>query len=131
MTSGLSLVALAIASSYASATGAFVLMGLGDALLVLTATIVIQRVAPTEVLARIFGIVEGIQMGSLALGSYLVSVLVSSLSLGRALVVAAALISVVVLGALAVLRRGGHEMPAVDEDMALFGGITGQPRDAG
>jgi MFS family permease len=114
--SGVSLVATAIAASYATATVGFALMGLGDAMLVLTATVLIQRIAPTEVLARIFGIVEGIQMGGLALGSYLVSVLVSSLSLGPALGVTSAIVSVLVLGAVAVLHRNGHDLPAVDEE---------------
>ena len=113
--SGAALLAAAVATSYVSTTFAFALMGLGDAMLVLTATVMIQRIAPTEVLARIFGIVEGIQMGALALGSYVVSLLVSSLALGPALGVTAAAVSLVVLGAVAGLHRSGYEMPAVDQ----------------
>ena len=111
----MALVALAVAAGYASATAGFTLMGVGDALLMVTAVITIQRIAPADVLARIFGIVEGTQMGMVAAGSYAVSVLTSSLSLGRALVVMAATIAGVVLIAALLLRRHGDEIPPVDD----------------
>ena len=112
--SGASLAAMAVAASYWSAGMAFALLGAGDALLTITAAVTIQRVAPTDVLARIFGIVEGMQMGCIALGSYLVAVLLSSLSSGTAFGLTAALVSFVVFGAVALLRRHGDEIPAPD-----------------
>lgn len=115
--SGVSLAALSVAASYWSAGLAFALLGAGDALLVITAAVTIQRIAPTPVLARIFGIVEGVQMGCIALGSYLVAVLVSSLSSAMAFGIMSALVSVVVLGAVALLRRHGDEIPTADASM--------------
>jgi MFS family permease len=112
--SGVSLAALSVAASYWSAILAFALLGASDALLMITAAVTIQRVAPTDVLARIFGLVEGTQMGCVALGSYLVAVLASSLSSGTAFGLMAALVSFVVFGAAALLRRHGDEIPAPD-----------------
>jgi hypothetical protein len=107
--------ALALATGYVSATPGFVLLGAGDALLTILAVVTIQRVAPTDVLARVFGIVEGVQMGCLALGSAAVTMLTSAWSLGTAFVVMAAAICVVVGFAVVSIRRSGHTIEAADE----------------
>jgi hypothetical protein len=112
---GASLVIASFAADHASAAVAFALMGAGDALLVITSVVTIQRIAPTDVLARTFGIVEGVQMGFVALGSYLVSVITTAVSLGTALVAMAAAISAIVLVSAALLRRHGDEVPPVDD----------------
>ena len=126
---GIALGGLAVADGYVSATVLFVLMGAGDALLVVTAAVTIQRLAPTDVLARIFGIVEGTQMGMIAAGSSLVSVLTASLSIGAAFVLMAALVALVVLGAAGLLRRTGDRIPPVDE--AIVDRLLADPVFAG
>jgi hypothetical protein len=112
---GASLVVAAIAADQVSAAAAFALMGAGDALLVISSVVTIQRIAPTDVLARTFGIVEGVQMGFTALGSYLVAVITTASSLGTSLVTMAAAVSAVVLVSAALLRRHGDEIPPVDD----------------
>ena len=63
----------------------FVVFGTGEGLLRVTTGVGIQRGAPDRVLARIFGVSEGLQMALMAAGSLLVSVLVSQLGLDAAL----------------------------------------------
>lgn len=109
------LLALAAASSYLSSGVAFALLGAGDALVMIAAVVTVQRVAPTDVLGRLFGIVEGTQMGCIAIGSWLVSVLTTTTSLGGALGSMAAVVGVIVVGAAAVLRRHGDVVPPVDD----------------
>ena len=64
----------------------FVVFGTGQSLLRVTTDIGIQRGAPDHVLARIFGVCEGLRMAAMALGSLVLSVLVSALGLSSALV---------------------------------------------
>lgn len=109
------LLGMAVANGYVGATPVFALLGAGDALVVITAAVTIQRIVPTDVLARTFGIVEGTQMGCVAAGSYLVSVLTSSRTLGQAFVVMAGIVAIVVVGASLLLRRHGDTIPPVDE----------------
>jgi predicted MFS family arabinose efflux permease len=107
--------ALASAMGYLSATPGFVLLGAGEALLTILAVVTIQRVAPTDVLARVFGIVEGVQMGCLAIGSAAVTALTSTWSLGTAFVVMAVAVGVVVGFAVMSIRRSGHTIEAANE----------------
>ena len=65
----------------------FVAFGMGEGLLRITTGVGIQRGAPDRVLARIFGVSEGLQMALMASGSLLVSVLVSQLGLDAALAI--------------------------------------------
>jgi MFS family permease len=53
------------------------LAGLGRAILGVGTRTLLQRVAPPNMLARVFGVVEAISMGALALGSFGVAVLVA------------------------------------------------------
>jgi hypothetical protein len=90
------------------------LLGAGNSLLVLTATVTIQRQAPIEVLARVFGIVEGTKMAMLAGGSVLVSVLVAQMSLAAAFAVIAGATTAVLVCCIALLRRHGEDLEPVD-----------------
>ncbi|MFN8021712.1 MAG: MFS transporter [Acidimicrobiales bacterium] len=105
---------LAVVSGYATAGPGFVLLGAGDALLMITAVVTIQRLAPTDVLARVFGIVEGLQMGCVAVGSSAMAALTSWRSLGTAFMLLGAVLATVVLAAVIALRRHGDEIPPVD-----------------
>ena len=71
--------------------------GSGETLLSLTAKVTVQRQAPLDVLTRIFGVGEGLQMGAVAVGSLTVSVLIASWSLTLALVWLAVAVCVAVL----------------------------------
>lgn len=109
------LLGMAAAGLLAPAILVFAVSGAGACMLQLTAGVTIQREAPSEVLARVFGIVEGGQMACLAIGSLLVTWLATTLSLGEAFVILAVVLGVLVLVAVWRLRRHGDDLEPVDE----------------
>ena len=111
----IAMLALAVSGALAPALLAFAMFGVGETLLDLTAIVTVQRRAPLDILARIFGVGEGLQMGAIAVGSLAVSVLTVSWSLGVALVSSAlAMVAGVLLGVVA-LRRHDDDLPPVDD----------------
>jgi hypothetical protein len=78
--------------------GLFMVVGAGESVARITGTTLVQRIAPSAVLSRVFGVMEGLDMAALAVGSLGVSLLVNGLglrptlaALGIALVLAATL----------------------------------------
>jgi len=106
-------VCMSMATSLGPAVAMFALEGAGEGLLALAATIALQRRAPMDVMSRVFGIAESIHAGALALGSVLVAVLITTMTLSSALVVIAGAIVVLVLSGVLVLRRLGEDREAV------------------
>jgi len=106
--------ALAGAHAIEPALVAFFLVGAGEAVLGLTTSIAVQRSSDHDVLARVFGIVEGVQMAAVAAGSVVVSLLASWASLGTAVVVLGVGLLTGVLGGVVRLSRLGGEGPRVD-----------------
>jgi MFS family permease len=53
----------------------FAVLGAGEALIRVIAAVALQRQSPIEVLARVFGIVEGAQMAAIALGGLVVAIM--------------------------------------------------------
>lgn len=109
------LLGLATIGRLGPALAVFALMGAGETILQLTTSVTIQRNAPSEVLARIFGILEGLKMGAIAIGSLAVTVLVAHTSLGTAFVILAATLFLFVVAGVLRLRRHGDGLPLADE----------------
>jgi MFS family permease len=97
------------------ATMMFFAFGMAESLLRVTTDVGIQRGAPDRVLARIFGVCEGLQMAMMAVGSVFLSVLVGAFGLDTAIVVIA-IATVVTLGfGGAWFRRLGGDVPPPPE----------------
>ena len=89
----------------------FALVGLGESLLRVTAAVGVQRLAPEAFLARIFGVVEGLQMAAMALGSLIVSLIVRALGLTSGLVAIGAIVAITMTWTTARFRRAGGDVP--------------------
>jgi MFS family permease len=93
----------------------FGMLGAGESVMLLTAAVTIQRQAPTDVLARVFGIVEGAQMGAIAVGGLLVTILVTRLTVSESFVVLGVIVLALVgVGVIRLARQGG-DLPRVDD----------------
>ena len=90
-------------------------LGAGGTILVITAAVCIQRQAPSDVLARVFGIVEGSLMASTAAGSFMLATLMRRASLGASFAFVAVAIALLLLIAVGLLRRNSDELAPVDE----------------
>ncbi len=95
----------------------FAMLGAGESVMLLTAAVTIQRRAPTDVLARVFGIVEGAQMGAVAVGGLLVTILVTRLTVSESFVVLGAVVLVLIGVGVIKLARQRDDLPAVDADV--------------
>ena len=111
---GVAMLAVAVVDTMVPALVAFAVLGGGETLLSLTAKVTVQRQAPLDVLTRIFGVAEGLQMGALAVGSLAVSVLIATWSLRLAMVWLAVAVCIAVVIGVVVLRRHGGEVAVVD-----------------
>ena len=89
---------LGISSATAAAVALLVIAGVGQALLDVAGRTLLQRISRPDVLARIFGIHEGLTMAALAIGAIMVPPLVAGGGAVLAFAVVGALLPVFVLG---------------------------------
>jgi MFS family permease len=87
-TLGLGLVALAAAGQIAVAIVLYALMGAGESVLRVAAGTLVQRVAPTDVVGRFFGLTEALQTLALAIGGGAIGLLVNGVGYETALLIA-------------------------------------------
>ena len=78
------------------ATALIVAGGAGLAIVDVAGRTILQRSVRDDVLARVFGVQEGLAMGALAVGSVLVPILLATLGLAGAIMVVAAVLPVLV-----------------------------------
>ena len=126
VTWGVAVVAIGLSGLAALAPGLFVLGGAGLTILEISGRTILQRTVRDDVLARVFGIQEGLAMAGLAAGSVAVSALVSVTGLVATVVIVGAFLPLVVMVAwshLAALdRRAAPPIQALDllRGTALF-----------
>jgi MFS family permease len=84
---GLAVASIAAVPSIGLAAAVLALAGLGSTLNNIAGRTLLQRVAPEAVLARVFGVLEGLSMFALALGSILTGVLIEVLDVPSAVLI--------------------------------------------
>jgi MFS family permease len=112
--------AVAIVGAVPSAATAPLLValsGAGRSVADVAGRTLLQRVSPAEVLARVFGVLEGLTMVALAIGSVGAAVLATSLGIRAALVIAGGIVPIVVVASLRGLRAIDREAAAPDPEV--------------
>ena len=88
---------VAVAPSAVSAPTLFAFAGAGRGVGDVAGRTLLQRVSPNEVLSRVFGVLEGLMMLALAIGSVGAAILIESFDIQAALIVIGAFLPVVIL----------------------------------
>jgi hypothetical protein len=117
---GLPLAVLALWADPLVALVLFGVVGVANTLVDVTGLTLMQRVADEGVLARVFGVLEGLIVGSIALGAVAAPVLVSLLGVRGALAAAGVLLPALTVLAARSLRRIDHSLRAAPAHVALL-----------
>ncbi len=94
---GVPLILLGIWQSIAPALLLFALLGVGNSLVDVAAFTLVQRAVPDEILARVFGVIQMLWLGSVGIGAMVAPLLINWLGLDGALIVTGASLPVLVL----------------------------------
>ena len=86
MVTGLPLVAIGLWQEVAVAVAGLAVMGIGNTFVDVAGLTLVQRSVPDDVLARVFGVIQMLWMGSMGIGAAIVPVLISWLGVKTALV---------------------------------------------
>jgi MFS family permease len=118
---GMPIAGIGLVPLVATAPLLFAAGGAGSSVASVAGNTLLQRIAPEAVLARVFGVLEGLAMFALALGSVGSAVLVTTLGITSALVVTGLFVPAVVALAWVPLRALDREAKAPDaEALALL-----------
>jgi MFS family permease len=109
--------------SEAAALVLLAVLGIGNTLVDVAALTLLQRAAPDEVLARVFGVIESLLVGALGAGAILAPLLVSLFGIRAALIATGALLPL--LAAIAWRRLVGidAEVAVPERELALLRGL--------
>jgi MFS family permease len=99
------------------------LLGVGNTLVDVAGVTLTQRAVPEDILARVFGALESVLVGALALGALVAPVLIEQLGIRTALIVTGALLPLFAGLAWGRLRRIDRSAAAPDRELALLRGI--------
>ena len=120
-------VPLALVAAWANlgfALVCFAVIGLGNTLVDVAGMTLLQRSADDEVLGRVFGVLESLILGTIAVGSLIAPALVSLLGVEGALVAAGAFLPVLLVPMWPVLRRVDDAARVPTEPLALLRAIS-------
>ncbi len=121
---GVPLIALGIWQSLAPALVLFALLGVGNSLVDVAAFTLVQRAVPDEILARVFGVIQMLWLGSVGVGAIVAPVLINWLGLDEALIVTGALLpALVVLLWRKVARIDAAATPPDVEELRILGSV--------
>jgi MFS family permease len=104
------------------AAGSILMAGIGRTLLDVAGRTLLQRVAPDAVLARIFGVLEGMNMAALAMGAMLAPLLIELLGATAALAAAGLAVPVLALLVRGALARA-DQATVPERELALVRGL--------
>ncbi|MDQ2981702.1 MAG: MFS transporter, partial [Actinomycetota bacterium] len=94
---GVPLVLLGIWPSVAAALILFGILGIGNTLVDVAGLTLIQRAAPDDVRARVFGVLESVFLGTIGIGAILAPLLITAFGARGALIAAGVVLSVLAL----------------------------------
>ena len=118
---GLPISTVGLAPSIATAPVLFAASGAGSSITTVAGRTLLQRIAPEAVLARVFGVLEGLAMFAFALGAVVSGALVETLGITQALVVSGLMVPAVVIVAWIQLGALDRDARAPDpEALALL-----------
>jgi MFS family permease len=98
------------------------LVGLGNTLVDVSAFTLLQRAVPDDVLARVFGAVQGLWVATIGLGAILTPLLIAAVDIRGALIITGAFLPILAMvfrGRLSQLDR----VPVPERELALLHGI--------
>jgi MFS family permease len=96
-------------------------LGIGNTLVDVAALTLLQRAAPDEVLARVFGVLESLLVGAIGLGAILAPALVSAFGADGALIATGAFLGLVAVLSWRGLARIDAEVAVPERELALLG----------
>lgn len=120
---GVPIALIGVWPSEAAALVLLAVLGIGNTLVDVAALTLLQRAAPDEVLARVFGVIESLLVGALGAGAILAPLLVSLFGIRSALIATGALLPA--LAAVAWRRLVGidAEVAVPERELALLRGL--------
>jgi len=120
---GLPLAAVSLLPHRAAAVILIAAAGAGRAVIDVAGRTLLQRIVPNHLLSRVFGVLEGLYMASLAVGSITAPALIAWLGVRGAFVVAGLLLPAVGLLLLGRLRRIDASAVVPERELDLLGSI--------
>jgi MFS family permease len=104
----------------APALALLAVVGIGNTLVDVAALTLLQRAAPDEVLARVFGVIESLLVGAIGLGAILAPLLVSAFGADGALIATGAFLAVLAAVSWRRLARIDAEVAVPERALALL-----------
>ncbi|WP_217924937.1 MFS transporter [Miltoncostaea oceani] len=120
---GLPLVLIAALIEPWMALVALAILGVGESLIEVTTLTLLQRAVPDEVRARVFGVLESVTVGALAIGAAVAAPLLSGLGTRGALLVTGLLLPGLALAVLPRLAAIDRETSVPTTELELLGGV--------